>query len=68
MVESMIICRRYHVIRMYRHIPPGPDTSATSVLTSASLVRSSDDENVIIDNLTVGVAGFPVLPFLANLL
>ncbi|CAL5000140.1 unnamed protein product [Urochloa decumbens] len=37
-------------------LPPGSsDTNATSVLTSASLVRSSDDENKIIDNLTIKV-------------
>jgi len=49
-------------------IPPGSDADPTSVLTSASLVRSSDDENKIIDNLTVGVANFSVLIFLADLL
>jgi len=31
-------------------IPPGSDDDPTNVLTSASLVRSSDDENKIIDN------------------
>lgn len=48
-------------------IQPGSDTDSTSVLTSASLVRSSNDENKIIDNLTVtvGVANFSVLLFLA---
>ncbi|KAF0892651.1 hypothetical protein E2562_017631 [Oryza meyeriana var. granulata] len=36
-------------------IPPGSDADPTSVLTSASLIRSSDDESKIIDNLTIKV-------------
>jgi len=36
-------------------IPTESGTDATSVLTSASLVRSFDDENKIIDNLTIKV-------------
>jgi len=44
-------------------IPTESGTDATSVLTSASLVRSFDDENKIIDNLKVSFANFSILLF-----
>uniref|UniRef100_A0A0E0KPV9 Uncharacterized protein n=1 Tax=Oryza punctata TaxID=4537 RepID=A0A0E0KPV9_ORYPU len=41
-------------------LPSASDADPTRILTSASLIRSSNDESKIIDNLTVGVANFSI--------